>query len=169
MKVADEDLTVELAQSDPDVAQRAPGQALSRRGVLGGALGGAALLGCRPSVPLYVPAHRQAATTGYAPGLPTSAPAAAKFSALGGFCDGVAAIGAAELAGRREHARAQLKAFGMQALVVEAGESLVYFTGVRWGRSERPLLWVLPVEGSPTFIGPSFEESTLRDCSAGRR
>lgn len=150
------------------MAQRAPGQALSRRGVLGGALGGAALLACRPTVPLYVPAHRQAETRGsYAPGLPTSAPAAAQFGALAGFCDGVAAIGGAELASRREQARAQLKAFGLHALVVEAGESLVYFTGVRWGRSERPLLWVLPAVGEPTFIGPSFEEPTLREQIGG--
>lgn len=147
------------------MAQRAPGQGLSRRGALGGALA-AASLACRPTVPLYVPAHRQA-TSGYAPGLPTSAPQTAKFAALSGFCDGVAAIGAAEVAGRRARAQAQLRAFGMQALVVEAGETLVYFTGVRWGRSERPLLWVLPAEGEPTFVGPSFEESTLRELIGG--
>lgn len=150
------------------MAPRAPGQGLSRREVLGGALG-AALLACRPRIPLYVPAYRTAHPPGgsYAPGLATSSPAAAQFAGLRGFCDGVPAVGASELAIRRDQARGQLKAFGLQALVVEAGEALVYFTGVRWGRSERPLLWLLPAEGAPTFIGPSFEESTLREQIGG--
>lgn len=129
---------------------------MNRRGVL---LGGAALLACR-TVPPFVPAHRQITAppaTGQGP----------QFAGLGGFCDGVSPIGPGEHADRRERARAQLRALGMQALIVEAGESLVYFTGVRWGRSERPLLWVLPVEGAPTFIGPSFEEATLRERIAG--
>ena len=132
---------------------------MNRRGVLRGALGGAALLACRPIVPATVPAHRQVHRQG--------ATSSVQFQGLIGFCDGVPPIGADEHATRRDRARAQLRAYGMDALIVEAGESLVYFTGVRWGRSERPLLWVLPAEGVPTFIGPSFEESTLRELIGG--
>ena len=132
---------------------------MNRRGVLRGALGGAALLACRPVVPPSVPLHRQSAP-------PVAAPPD-RFAALAGFCDGVPPILADEYAGRRDRARAQLQALGLQALIVEAGESLLYFTGVRWGRSERPLLWLLPAVGAPTFIGPSFEEATLRELIGG--
>jgi hypothetical protein len=117
------------------------------------------LLACRTIVPPHVPAHRQV----HKP----DTQAAGQFPGLVGLCDGVMPIGADEYATRRDRARAQLRAYGMDALIVEAGESLVYFTGVRWGRSERPLLWVLPVDGAPTFIGPSFEESTLRERLGG--
>lgn len=134
------------------MAPRAPGQALNRRSVLRGALGGSALLACRSVLPV-MPVRD--------PVQPAVAPA--QFSELAGFCDGVSPIGEAEYAGRRDRARARLKELGLHALLVESGESLVYFTGARWGRSERPLLWLLPVDGAPTFVGPAFEQATLRE------
>lgn len=126
---------------------------MNRRAVLGGALGGAALLACRATAPATAPPTASPA--------PTLAPP--QFADLLGFCDGVPPIAPAEHAERRDRARILLKASGMAALLVEAGETLLYFTGVRWGRSERPLLWLLPVDGEPAFVGPSFEQSTLRE------
>lgn len=93
----------------------------------------------------------------------TQAPEVAAFRELRGFCDGVPPIAASERADRRARARAALREAGAAALLLEAGETLDYFTGVRWGRSERPLLWLLPAEGEPVWIAPAFEEGTLRE------
>src|SRR5690606_12955627 len=88
--------------------------------------------------------------------------AASRFAALAGFCEGVAAPDRRERASRRERARALLHDAGFAALIIEAGTSLYYFTGVRWRPSERPLLCVLPARGEPVWIAPAFEEGTLR-------
>ena len=40
-----------------------------------------------------------------------------------------------------------------------AGSSLFYFTGVRWGLSERPFIVVIPSNGELSWICPAFEEA----------
>ena len=47
---------------------------------------------------------------------------------------------------RLERARLLLVENKMQALVICTGTSLRYFTGLRWGQSERFFAWVLPVK-----------------------
>ena len=54
-----------------------------------------------------------------------------------------------------------MEAASIGALWMEAGPTLTYFTGVRWGRSERPLLCCLSAGGSYGFVAPSFEQRTL--------
>jgi Xaa-Pro dipeptidase len=49
------------------------------------------------------------------------------------------------------------------ALFLSAGTSLYYFTGVRWGLSERLLGLVLPRSGDPILVVPAFEEGRLRE------
>jgi Xaa-Pro dipeptidase len=49
------------------------------------------------------------------------------------------------------------------ALVIGPGSSLYYFTGIRWGLSERLLALVLPVSGQPILISPGFEEGRMRE------
>jgi Xaa-Pro dipeptidase len=49
------------------------------------------------------------------------------------------------------------------ALFVAPGSSLYYFTGIRWGMSERLLALVLPREGPPIMVVPGFEEGRLRE------
>ncbi len=48
-----------------------------------------------------------------------------------------AAISSAERLQRIAKAQGLMRAAGLKALLVEAGTSLVYFTGVQWWRSER--------------------------------
>lgn len=43
------------------------------------------------------------------------------------------------------------------------GTSLYYFTGIRWGLSERLLGLVLPRTGEPVLVVPAFEEGRLRE------
>jgi Xaa-Pro dipeptidase len=62
-------------------------------------------------------------------------------------------------------ARAQtlMKAAGIGAVLIEPGSSLLYFTAVRWGRSERLTAAILPVEGEPCIVTPFFEEPSVRE------
>lgn len=49
------------------------------------------------------------------------------------------------------------------ALFVAPGTSLYYFTGIRWGMSERLLALVLPAKGEPILVVPAFEEGRMRE------
>lgn len=49
------------------------------------------------------------------------------------------------------------------ALFIAPGTSLYYFTGIRWGSSERLLALVVPRTGKPIVVVPGFEEGRLRE------
>ncbi len=49
------------------------------------------------------------------------------------------------------------------ALFFGPGTSLYYFTGIRWGLSERLLGLLIPRTGRPILIVPAFEEGRLRE------
>lgn len=51
----------------------------------------------------------------------------------------------------------------MDFIFMEGGTSLDYFTGVRWGRSERVFGMLLPKNGAPVFISPKFEETRAKE------
>ncbi len=75
-------------------------------------------------------------------------------------------IGAAERAGRIARAQALMRANGISAIFVEAGSSLVYFTGVSWWRSERLTAAIIPVGGDPVIVTPFFESPSIRQSLA---
>ena len=83
-------------------------------------------------------------------------------SALRDITGGIAPIGEYERRARIARAQALIKGNGIGAVLIEAGSSLVYFTGVRWGRSERLTAVVIPVEGEPCIVTPFFEEPSVR-------
>ena len=58
---------------------------------------------------------------------------------------------------RIERARALMVKEGLGAIVLTGGTSLVYFTNLRWGQSERMFAVILPAKGSPAIICPAFE------------
>lgn len=62
---------------------------------------------------------------------------------------------------RIERARDLTEAAGADALLVHAGASLLYFTGLAWSPSERMVALLLPVRGEPSIICPAFERGTL--------
>ena len=92
--------------------------------------------------------------------------AAPDLSALKSMTAGAISIGPEERARRLARAQALMKANGIGAVLIEPGSSLVYFTGIRWGRSERAMLAVLPVEGEPCIVSPFFEEPRMRETLA---
>ena len=50
---------------------------------------------------------------------------------------------------------------GADAMLIAAGPSLAYFTGVPWGMIERLVAMVLPRNGEPFLICPAFERGSL--------
>ena len=69
----------------------------------------------------------------------------------------------AERMQRIAKAQQLMRAAGLKALLVEAGSSLVYFTGVQWRRSERLTAALIPAEGQPVVVTPEFEEPSVRE------
>jgi Xaa-Pro dipeptidase len=49
------------------------------------------------------------------------------------------------------------------ALLVEAGPSLEYFTGIRWWRSERTTAAVIPASGQAVVVTPYFEVPSVEE------
>jgi Xaa-Pro dipeptidase len=72
-------------------------------------------------------------------------------------------ITVAERAQRIERARELMAEQGIVATLLAGGTSLVYFTSLTWGNSERMLCYVIPVKGDPFIVCPSFEEDRARE------
>ncbi|MES1975880.1 MAG: Xaa-Pro peptidase family protein [Pseudomonadota bacterium] len=113
---------------------------VTRRGLLGGAMAGLPLL-TMPSI------------------LRAAEP---DLSALADLTSSTAPIGEVERRARIARAQGLMKANGIGAVLIEPGSSMIYFTGVRWGRSERLTVAVLPAEGEPCIVTPFFEEPSVR-------
>lgn len=71
------------------------------------------------------------------------------------------AITRQERLARIARARELMDEIGAQALIIGAGSSLRYFTGVGWGATERLVAMVLPREGELRMICPRFELGSL--------
>jgi Xaa-Pro dipeptidase len=52
---------------------------------------------------------------------------------------------------------------GINALFLEGGTSMYYFTGVHWGNSERTFGVVIPAKGELAWVTPGFEEMRARE------
>src|ERR1700674_2117860 len=74
-------------------------------------------------------------------------------------------IAADEYYGRLQHAQKLMSELAPKydALFFAPGTSLYYFTGIRWGISERLLALMLPCTGNPIIVVPGFEEGRLRE------
>lgn len=72
-------------------------------------------------------------------------------------------VGADELQARQEQARRYMKGNDIDAIFVEGGTTLAYFTGLSWWLSERLFAMVLPQKGEPFFVSPKFEEGRARE------
>jgi Xaa-Pro dipeptidase len=68
-----------------------------------------------------------------------------------------------ERRGRIEKARRLMAERKIDALMLTGGTSLVYFSGIRWGLSERLFAMVLPVKGDAFYVSPAFEEDRARE------
>lgn len=98
-------------------------------------------------------------------GAPPQETHGADFSGLQPLGARLKPITAEEFKARLEHAQ-QLMAESnpkFDALFFAPGTSLYYFTGIRWGLSERLAGFVLPRTGHPVAFCPGFEEGRFRE------
>jgi Xaa-Pro dipeptidase len=72
-------------------------------------------------------------------------------------------ITTAERLQRLANARELMRRNRLDAIIVEAGPSLDYFTGVQWWRSERLTAAVIPAEGDPIIVTPFFERPSVAE------
>jgi Xaa-Pro dipeptidase len=94
-----------------------------------------------------------------------AASASAKFDAdtIKTMRDRIKPIGAGEFQARQEQARRYMKDNAIDAIFVEGGTTLKYYTGLSWWLSERLFAMVLPRRGEPFFVSPKFEEGRSRE------
>jgi len=64
---------------------------------------------------------------------------------------------------RIEKARRLMTDNGIAAMFLEGGTSMFYYTGVRWGNSERTFGVVIPAKGELAWVTPAFEEQRARE------
>lgn len=82
---------------------------------------------------------------------------------LSSLTKGVQPIGAQEHAARIAKLQSLMQQRKLAALLVEAGASLEYFTGIRWRRSERTTAALVPATGGVVIVTPFFEEPSIRE------
>lgn len=88
---------------------------------------------------------------------------AAAASELADMTGDVSPISPDERRARINKARRLMAEANIAAVVLEPGSSLDYFTGVKWGRSERFMGAILPIEGDIAYVAPAFEEAALAE------
>jgi len=64
---------------------------------------------------------------------------------------------------RIEKAQRLLTENKIEALILDSGTSLQYFTGISWWPSERTMVAIIPAKGDVKYICPGFEENRLRE------
>jgi len=77
--------------------------------------------------------------------------------------DGIAPISMGEREARLEKARRLMKQNRIDAIYIEPGTTMSYYTGMRWGASERMFAVVIPARGEIAWVCPKFEEERARE------
>src|SRR5207249_4464373 len=77
--------------------------------------------------------------------------------------DGIKPITDGERNMRIEKARRLMTENGLDAIYIEPGSSLFYFTGVQWFPGERMFALIIPAKGELSWVCPAFEEMRARE------
>lgn len=72
-------------------------------------------------------------------------------------------ISVEERLARVAKAQALMVEHDIGGIVVEPGSAMLYFSGIRWRRSERLTALVIPREGEMAVVTPYFEEPSVRE------
>jgi Xaa-Pro dipeptidase len=83
--------------------------------------------------------------------------------ALQSMSSGAKPISPEEFRARLAKVQDLMSSQSIRALLIEPGSSLEYVTGVRWRRSERTTLAVIPAKGTVLVVTPAFEEPSVRE------
>ncbi len=84
-------------------------------------------------------------------------------AALSSMRDRATPITLEERRARIEKARRLMREQNLNGILLTGGTSLDYFTGIRWGLSERLLALVVPAAGRAFLVCPAFEEERARE------
>ena len=77
--------------------------------------------------------------------------------------DNLVPITTQERNGRIEKAQKLMRDQRIDAIYIEPGSSMFYYTGMRWGTSERMFAMVIPARGEIAWVCPKFEEERARE------
>ncbi|HEY3383713.1 MAG TPA: Xaa-Pro peptidase family protein [Vicinamibacterales bacterium] len=94
------------------------------------------------------------------------ASSASPFGHLKPMIDGISRITTDDRKARVEQARRLMGENKIDAIILDSGTSLGYFTGVRWWASERTFVAILPAKGEVAYVCPKFEEGRARELIA---
>ncbi len=64
---------------------------------------------------------------------------------------------------RIERAQKLMTENKIEGLYLDAGTSMEYFTGIKWGQSERMLAVIIPAQGEVKYISPAFEAERVKE------
>ncbi len=84
-------------------------------------------------------------------------------ASLRDMTDDVQVIDHNEYRSRIANAQKLLREQGLDAMYLNAGTNLYYFTGTRWSASERMVGAIIPAQGPLHYLAPAFEMGTLQD------
>ena len=106
-----------------------------------------------------------AAATGIIPGIGSNNAGANNTSSdkMHAMLADVVPITVEERKARVEKAQRLLNEQKIEALILDSGTSLIYFTGISWWPSERPMVAIIPARGEVSYVCPAFEEDRLRE------
>jgi Xaa-Pro aminopeptidase len=93
----------------------------------------------------------------------TAGPLPPSIAALTSMRDRAKPITVEERRARIDRAKALMAEQKIDAIILAGGTSLTYFTGIRWGNSERLTAVVIPRVGNPYVVTPAFEEDRTRE------
>ncbi len=102
-------------------------------------------------------------TSGCSPQKDSQAEAGDPISRLTPMTDDVVPITDGERMQRIEKAQRLMAETGIAAIYLEGGTGMFYYTGTRWGNSERMFAVVIPARGELGWICPAFEEDRARE------
>jgi len=111
-------------------------------------------LGVATASGLALPAIAQASTDGAEIPRPASP---------GPITGDVHPIGVDERLARIARAQHLMREHKLDAILLEPGSAMLYFTGINWWRSERLTTVVIPREGEIGVVTPYFEEPSVRE------
>ncbi len=94
----------------------------------------------------------------YARGAPATAP-----GRLSSLTADIAGIASAEYHQRLTKLQSLMQQSQVAALLVEAGSTLEYFTGIQWWRSERTTAAIIPALGDTVVVTPYFESPSVSE------
>src|SRR2546421_1413925 len=77
--------------------------------------------------------------------------------------DGIVPISLDERRARIENARRLMRRNRIDAIYLEPGATMFYYTGMRWSTSERMFAMVIPARGEIAWVCPKFEEERARE------